>query len=1059
MSAKTFSARTNKIRGLNVSVAPSVLMPGDLRVATNVDLHASGQDEIRSRRGSAPYAPGSPVSYGAGVKNDARIVAEGNEYVITQVGTALYAQQLTPTPGNPVRIHAQLLTLTVADNVVDTPAVEGMTPDNSDDYTLYLDVRNTAGEYRIALYANPGKDITVGYRAIPNTTPLPATVSVPQYAGSGVTASFRLRVDPGAGGPGKTGTVSNPPWEVGAAMVDLKPANDRVAVFSQAGNCIVSWLAEENRFGVRRMGMKPVKTASWVTNIESTGLMPEGAEYVYGFEKVLRIKGVDVSASSPHRRFNGEIYRGAPQWGNGGTAHSFGSLPNIEGLTDDPSWNYLRVWRSKNLRAIMTDPLSPIDAQGTPSQLFELALISRAELFGTFGSAATGSGFPPGNTRIKVGCGVGDSPDSVYLTDGNDDSVLTDMVDIDRIGLVPIPSARTGAVHAGQIYVAGVNQADVDSDLAEDVLYTTEVYSAYQEQWDPQAFLNAGRNSFKTTMLASYGDDLVVFREGETKRIPGGNVDAGIQILDDKIGIASFRMAGYVPGLGFAAVCTDGYFRFLGRDLAWHSHLDRLDVSEPIVTATKQASVDALALAYVNGKLMMLLLDVGAQTDRGLYVLHVKAGRGWTKYEYRVSNLVALFGFDGRRAAILPATSRLMEIEVDTDTDSDGVALDPVIAEIEAAPVVADDRMLLDVTRLTFYGALTRAAQVTAKSSGITWQMQAAFATPELWAMEPRLNEREYEFIPQPQDLGPSQWVPLRGRFVSFSLVTSGRFFLSWLSVVGVQRPAPVAQVIFPDGGIVLPGPAWAQTSLILLNFGDAGDTFRDATGRGQDFAWGGVGSKTNRVTQAPGKGVSIAGGGILRIDADTVAEHIGASSLTFKAVFSLASGGAAFFAGAAGGKWYWLRITHTCVEFMLSSGSAYATYKSAHAFESGKPYALTFVLRDDLAGRFYYDALASTAFAGPRPTTRQWGLPDELIAGAGEGSGGAGFFGQFYLAALNSLGLAYAMDAFLSGGEPPDPPAGGLIHATGILSYFEVSQSDTEAEQAERFWGMLEAY
>lgn len=1106
-----FHVRLDRHRGLNADAEVTSLAPGELPVATNVDLFSGGKDEIRSRRGSAPYVPGSPQNYGTGFKNETRITADGKQFLISHVGTGFYAQQLTPTPGNPTRICARFMHMDLAGGYLFEPQLTGLTLANTDNWTLYMTVENHGYgmAYVVRLYKDAAKLQEVANGNIPNDSTLPATITITEVGSSGINGSVFLFSDPGTL---KSGTIGYPAWDAGTAMADIKPANDKVAAFSQAGNTVIEWLASESRFTARTMGMARPQIFSEAQNIAASGDMPPDAAYFYGVEKVFRVGGADVLSSTAHRRFSGQILPLGRQAG-GGIAARLGAIPSTPGLTDDDSWNYLRIWRCKNINAVMTDPLSPIDAQGTASQMFELALISREEVFSMFGGIATGPDLPPGNAGIEIGFGVGDGPDQIYITDANDDSVLFDMITIDEMDLDPIPAARTGVVHAGMICVAGVTAAGVDRDLAEDVLYSNQHEPMYKEQWDPQAFLNAGRNSYKTTMLASFGDDLIVFRESETKRIPGGNPDAGIQMLDDKIGIASFRMAGFVPRMGFAAVCSDGYFRFLGGDLAWHTEREGLDISRAIHPYTKVSTVSALSIAYVNGKLLMLLVNVDGQVDHGLFALHVQERRGWTKYEYRVSNLVALFAFGATRAAVLPAASRLVEIELETDTDTDGTALHPVAGKVEFAPIVADENMMLDVWRFKFWGRLTRSATCVARSSGQLWDTEPAFQAPELWAMTPALNEREYEFIPKPQDIGPFQWVPLRGRFVSVTIETLGEFFLTWYSAGGVQRSAAAGQSVFPDAGIVPSGPGWAQASLMLLNFEDPASEFQDATGRGHSYSWGGSGTKTNRVTQLPGKGLQIAGGYVVR-QADAVAPLLGESPITWKFVFSYSSGNIEI-TGRAGGKWYRIRtVTGSSGRLLVyvSDGTTTWQHDAPYAFTSGVTYAVTVTLSVGMRVRVYVAPVAATRFPGalavtpvqnfvvhtpgipgPSPYLRDLNIISPHSGGAWyvvyENAGGvttvtlriyssvvaygstagplparvplAEYSGSQVTAAVTLIDLGAPEVYHIVYDVTDAPPEGARITASGtsIISYFEVLPVELEAEQAERFWGILEVY
>lgn len=1109
---KGFDVTNKKYRGLNAFSEVTSLSPDDLRQATNVDIYSGDKnDSIQCRRGSAALGGGS---YGPGIKNRTVFAVGDDEYLVTQVGEALYSQKVSPTVGNPARIHASLLTMAVTGDHLSSPIVNGMTPENTDNWGLYIDVLEEGGTYyTVKVFKNAAKTQQVGNGTLPIATPLPATLEWTQSGSSGLSGSFRLLSAPG--GTPKAGTVGYAAWDAGTATNDIKNANQKIFCFSQEGNSVVSWNADEERFMARPMGLSAPVITGFNPSSSPAGNIPANGAWYYGIEAVIQKSGGDVVASSPNRKMStGELAYVAIE----DSGLSIGLIID-DSIFDDPYWTHIRAWRSKNTIVDVSDPLFPVDAQGLPSQLYEVALITRAEMLSALASIATGGDLPPGNAGVQAGVSGG----LYYIYDGNTDSVLVDFVDLDRIDLIPIPPARTGAVHAGRVFVSGINQDDIDPDLAEDVLYTTEVYSAYQEQWDPQAFLNAGRNSFKTTMLQSFNDDLLIIREGETKRIPSGNVDAGIQMVDDKIGVQSFLMAGFVTGLGIAAVCSDRYFRYLGFDYRWHSTINQIDASNAIYPFTKVQAATAASFGYINGKLIMLLIDLDDQTDYGFFVLHVKEGRGWTRYTYLRDDLVCMFNFsDGLRAGVIPAESGILEIEVDTDTDWDGAELVKVAGTTEFAPVRPESGML-DVSQFSFWGKLSENATIEAKSSGVSWQMLPTFQQPGLWEAEDALNEREYVFKPQPQTVGVFKWVPLRGQFVSFVLSTTGRFFLSWNRTLGNVRETMGNLGVFQTGGIIPQGPGWASSSQILLNFEDPGETFYDASGKGNNLVWLGVGTKTNRVTQKPGKGLQVAYADPVSPTTDPISPMTNGGSGSLTTYYrNLIFTNMGDYSSLIGETVYILQTYQGAGLFdfkvyedagfstLLMSGVADAVSLGVFALTpafAGAPAGMVEIFNNSGLDYSDQDATAVVVFAPPAvmsgptnpvPTGKNltfktvlsltsgkpflaqggdiWSLYvgsnklefnyDGVIYTAGGIPSGEVYVvvfvygtestGQFYASPLTG----YVGRIATTKGVGPAVSATGIeIFIGGIVSYFEIEATKYADQQAKRFWGIVKAY
>ncbi len=199
------------------------------------------------------------------------------------------------------------------------------------------------------------------------------------------------------------------------------------------------------------------------------------------------------------------------------------------------------------------------------------------------------------------------------------------------------------------------------------------------------------------------------------------------------------------------------------------------------------------------------------------------------------------------------------------------------------------------------------------------------------------------------------------------------------------------------------------------------------------------------------------------------------------------------------------------------TNGTLIYSYTSTFAFVVGGVYVLSFYLKSDFTGLFWYDLVDATSFAGPRTTTRM--LPssgDPQPSGASAQYftnlvlGGAyadqilygtvaqatpfwilyssssdrdneinpvGYFSgppvsgdTFAFTAQNGSGITGTVDVDGSNFpfdpenldvvlSSPSPVTGGIVSVDGIVSFYEVLKSAWGTDQAKRFWGEVKAY
>ncbi len=988
------------------------LGPTEFREIENFDIYSGmAGDYLRVRRGSNWLIPEEGPDTMPDLDNQIVFPTPDGEFLImadTNNGF-LFA---CPLPGNPARIYGPFWEITTSVNLVSL-SLDGV----PSPYILYYLQSHETGTVTIAVFSDEEMENLVAQGSIMESE-MEGEITLSEENDSGISGT--VYITDTSTGDEEEGVFGLSTIDIDSGiMPDFEVYNDRVYVFAQSGNLILYYDAEQGRIVGRPMGLN-APTLEANSPDTTPGDMPPNATYTYGIESLIYKDGADYVASSPNRNlFNGTI----SSVSTGG--YSSVGLQITSGFTDDPYWTHLRLWRSKNQTVDLSDPLSPIDAQGTPDVLYEVALITRAEIEGTLGAIDYGDGLPPGNVGVEAGVSSGD----YVVIDKNDDSVLVKAIGLDLIGLIPIPGCRTGTVNKGRIWASGIGDdfiapegPNIDPVIREDWLYTTEQFSQYQEQWDPQAYLVAGRDGERTESLLTLLEDVIGFRSSTTRRVASGNPASLVQMLDSKIGVPSFRCTGYIPQIGICAICSDGYFRYFGFDEQWHQYIGKTEISQSIYDLTAAVLDENKAdFVYMNGKLIMLL------PSGDMAALGVKEGKGWSLYDYNQTFDVAFNFGKGNRAAGVNGGSYIIEIETSDDTDAFGGDLEttyPIVGAFEGFAFSGQGK-LLEVLKYSFWGKLSAVPTITAKSSGKTWRVSSGFIDPGLFAANDTLNEREYIFTPEPLDTTPFKWVPLRGQFLTFSLSVTGPAMISWQEVKARVRDTNGDLGVFPDGGFIPQGPGWAQFAYYTLNFEDPADTFYDASGKGQNYEWGGVGTKTNRVTQKPVKGLKMEPGedeeedpipAFISRATDTACLAVGVRNMVFKAVFSLLAGGYFITTGRSSGFFYHLDVNETRAILTATNGTLKYSYTSTFAFAVGGVYVLSFYLKSDLTGSFWYDLVGATSFSGPRSTIRD----------------------------------TSTMTA---------PDTGATVSIDGIVSFYEVLKSAWGNDQAKRFWGEVKAY
>lgn len=573
-----------------------------------------------------------------------------------------------------------------------------------------------------------------------------------------------------------------------STQAELFISGDKLYIIHPGGNKIIEWDESAEVFRGHAAGL----TYPVILAVTSPNAGVISGSYTLGLEKVYQVNGGDRMASSPNRMTTSRILAVT------GTLSAKKIKFTIQAteLDNDSLWTHLRVWRSKNKNPDVTDPTQPIDAQGNDDELWEEALITKAELAVTsLTSIATGTSLPVGNAGTQAGKVAG-----VYTVEVNNaDSVFSDIIGVDQIELLPIPAARVGCFHGNRIFLSGIEDSTLDDRSKNNVYYSEFTNSAYNCQYNPENFIDTGRDGQMMMKLISFEKDLIGIKEGKTGRLPGGNVDLDFEILDQGIGISDKNLASFIPAVGVAAITNDYKdFRIFGYDLRWAKVLNSLDISSPVRLETAAMVASAVSFLYVNGKVM-----ISDGTGR-FYALHEKEKRGWTAYDFLMNGSVGrAFTFrNGTRAAVVSPSTYLMEIEVegletDDNTLDDSLATYFTCSETTYRFQSGKGADIVEHEFLAVEASLSAVLQAVPYLNGFPWptyftETETDFTpSPYIYRSGSGLQDREYRLYLEPATVGVVQWVRMAGNYLYYILSTTSP---------AICRSKKLRCIVDPDG-------------------------------------------------------------------------------------------------------------------------------------------------------------------------------------------------------------------------------------------------------------------
>lgn len=488
-------------------------------------------------------------------------------------------------------------------------------------------------------------------------------------SGGTTTEFFAVQIDPTPGAPAQILTLAAAGLTTSNTDVaDMFISGDKLYVFHSQGNYIIQWSG--SAFVGRPMGLAGAKLTSLTAAAGSlTG------RYTWGIELVYQVSSVDIANSTPWRKTSAGRKLSLTLSGQ-----SCDILVDSATLPAAPGdyWTHARLWRSKRQDTDNTDPLSPIDPEGLPDELYPVKLVTKAAL-------------------VLASYVINDNtPDTDLPGDLTSDYPI---VDINLIELSKLPASPIGVYHRDRIWVA-------PQALNGKIAYTQSAGDAYGEQYNPLSVLKTEPGDTQEMVkLISFEKDLIGIKEAKTGRVPGGDPDAGFETLDHNIGVRHKKLAKYVPKLGICAVTNDqGEFKILGYDLRWQNVINEIDLSRVIRNETAAMAGTYASFVYINGKLMVF--DGTAVP----YVLHAKELLGWTTYEYAMTTAQLVLPFsNGTRACVISKNAYAVEIEVDDlDTDIDTVSDAQTIMQPEYTPSNFQSRAGRDVLEYRYYSVMAK---------------------------------------------------------------------------------------------------------------------------------------------------------------------------------------------------------------------------------------------------------------------------------------------------------------------------------------------------------------
>ena len=399
----------------------------------------------------------------------------------------------------------------------------------------------------------------------------------------------------------------------GTGTANITAAAGKLYVFQEDANSIFEWVdVGGGRIRRRSMGMGRPSISTLVLNgaPSSPGAQDPG-EYLYAVEYCYR-KNIGTSAeadfvtSTPQRRFlsrNGTLCRA--------TVNTLGQGIDIAAGTYDAEadklWTHIKLYRTKKLDASSTTDI----VEGSEDTFYSIQLIDRATFLG--------SGFA---TDILH--------DDELPTISSGAEVVNFSATSPDLDQEVIPPGKLGIYHGNKIWVVG--SGDSTGNKTE-MYHTSPGFYKYAEQYHPTQVYNCSTaDGGEITNLVSLEEDLLVFKEAQTGRVPYGDPQNTYDILDPEIGVPGKAI--YVPKIGVVGLTNNlSDLMIFTRGLTWSSYLNGVPFSKPVrglfeAVAAGRPGVPGKTLngiTFYKGKLLVVF-------GYEVWAFHADEQLGWTHY-------------------------------------------------------------------------------------------------------------------------------------------------------------------------------------------------------------------------------------------------------------------------------------------------------------------------------------------------------------------------------------------------------------------------------------------
>jgi len=558
--------------------------------------------------------------------------------------------------------------------------------------------------------------------------------------------------------------TSNPFTIASSEKADMMASNGKLYIFHTSGNAIIEFDSATGLLSKRKMGLPALQINTITGEDLSATSGGISGKRIYAVELVYKdttvSPAVDLIVSGPNRA----KVVSSPDFGEGSLSYTpeqdfyqyqIAVSPTLNDGTaidadENSNWTHARLYRTKDLTTA-TNATQGLEGEaeitGRPGELFQVQEMDKTTFLATLS----------GGFYYFAYDAILDDDMPFPLT------VIQD----ERLELVPIPAASTGAYANNRVWASGISSLPGPGgnvsvpDIEGKIFYSPETDTKYSESMSPLSAKESDPgDGQKMIKLVAFQEDLVGIKEAKTGRIPQADPNSSWVTEDEVIGITNIEFAQYVPGIGICARVNDqSDFRIFGYDLRWTNVFAGQLISRPIRDIISNYTPADVDFIYINGKLIIS----GGKAE--MLVLATEQQAGWSLYSYPFNGKSeAVFTFaSGTRAMVINGNQVPIEIEA---VDSDGVYVptdyDP---ELETDTAMSVDvtthkfsknkgRMLIEERFVSISANASDIISVTPYSDGKQWQSAFNLKPDPKELPDAALRETEYQGYEEYRALG-----------------------------------------------------------------------------------------------------------------------------------------------------------------------------------------------------------------------------------------------------------------------------------------------------------------